>query len=158
MVWHWPPGEWKKKRNYFSVGFVFCCFEQSKQTWLSNCGWRGGRFWGAMGELRLTLRMEEEVNISIITASSITIHVVIGYSPQSSHLIAHLNLFQGTAAGFSLAPTDELLSVKSLQMKLSTSDNVMITYWNILNRFFKIIQRLLGWMSMHWASGCVWNQ
>ena len=76
----------------------------------------------------MTLRMEEEVNISIITASSITIHVVIGYSPQSSHLIAHLNLFQGTAAGFSLAPTDELLSVKSLQIKLSTSDNVMITY------------------------------
>ena len=81
-----------------------------------------------MGELRLTLRMEEEVNISIITASFITTLFVIKYSSQSSHLIAHLNLFQGTAAGFSLAPTDELLSVKSLQMKLSTSDNVMITY------------------------------
>ena len=55
-------------------------------------------------------------------------HHPLCHSSQSSHLIAHLNLFQGTAAGFSLAPTDELLSVKSLQMKLSTSDNVMITY------------------------------
>ena len=76
----------------------------------------------------MTLRMEEEVNVSIITASFITTLFVIKYSSQSSHLIAHLNLSQGTAAGFSLAPTDELLSVKSLQMKLSTSDNVMITY------------------------------
>ena len=76
----------------------------------------------------MTLRMEEEVNVSIITATFITTLFVIKYSSQSSHLIAHLNLFQGTAAGFSLAPTDELLSVKSLQIKLSTSDNVMITY------------------------------
>ena len=90
----------------------------------------------------MTLRMEEEVNISIITASFITTLFVIKYSSQSSHLIAHLNLFQGTAAGFSLAPTDELLSVKSLQIKLSTY--VMITYEIFQNRFFKIIQHPLG--------------
>ena len=59
---------------------------------------------------------------------------------------------QGSAAGFTLAPTDELLSVEKSSFWTCVKH---VKLMRKLKRYFKPIQLPLDWTSMRWVSGCV---